>query len=97
MPAWVPAYPGSTPKGTFSSQTKGATQSAFGFMTSDPPAKVIAYYQDQLKSSGFMITGTFTSPNGGLVTAENGKRTLTVTVNASGSETSASLMAVEKE
>jgi hypothetical protein len=97
MPAWVPVYPGSTPKGTYSAQNNGGSQSAFGFMTTDPPAKVIAYYQDQLKSSGFTITGNFTSPAGGLVTGENGKRTLTITVNASGSETSASLIAVEKE
>lgn len=97
MPAWVPVYPGSTPKGTFSAQAKGASQSGFGFTTSDPPAKVMDYYKNQLTSSGFTISGTFSSPNGGLISAENGKRTLTVTVTASGNETSASLMAVEKE
>lgn len=97
MPAWVPVYPGSTPKGTFSAQSNGASQSAFGFKTNDAPAKVIDYYQNQLKSAGFTISGTFSSPTGGLVSAENGKRTLTVTVGASGNETSASLMAVEKE
>ncbi len=97
MPAWVPVYPGSTPKGTFSAQNNGASQSGFGFTTQDPPAKVIEYYQNQLTSSGFTISGTFTSAAGGLISAENGKRTLTVTVNASGNETAASLMAVEKQ
>jgi hypothetical protein len=97
MPAWVPVYPGSTPKGTFSAQGKGASQSAFGFTTADPGAKVIEYYQNQLKSSGFTVTQTFASAAGGLITAENGKRTLTVTVSGSGNETSASLIAVEKE
>jgi hypothetical protein len=58
---------------------------------------VIEYYQNQLKSSGFTISGTFSSPAGGLISAENGKRTLTITVSSSGNETSASLMAVEKE
>jgi hypothetical protein len=97
MPAWIPVYPGSTPKGTFSAQNKGASQNGFGFKTSDPPAKVIEYYQNQLTSSGFTISGTFSSPAGGLISAENGKRTLTITVSSSGNETSASLMAVEKE
>ncbi len=97
MPAWVPVYPGSTPRGTFSAQGKEGSQSAFGFKTGDAPAKVLEYYQNQLKSSGFTISGTFNSPTGGLISAENGKRTLTVTVGASGNETTGSLMAVEKE
>jgi hypothetical protein len=97
MPAWVPVYPGSTPKGTFSSQNKGASQSAFGFSTADPAAKVIEYYRNQLQSSGFTVTQTFATAAGGMITAESGKRTLTVTASASGSETSASLIAVEKE
>jgi hypothetical protein len=97
MPAWVPVYPGSTPKGTFSAQGKGASQSAFGFTTADPAAKVIEYYQDQLKAGGFTVTQTFASAAGGLITAENGKRSLTVTVSGSGNETSATLLAAEKQ
>jgi hypothetical protein len=97
LPAWVPVYPGSTPKGTFSASNKDGTQSAFGFKTNDAPAKVMEYYQNQLKSSGFNVTQTFSTATGGMMSAENGGRTLTVTVGASGKETSASLMTIEKQ
>ena len=48
--AWMPVYPGSSPTGTFSSQTKDGSQSTFAFKTHDAPPKVMTYYQDQLKS-----------------------------------------------
>ena len=97
LPAWVPVYPGATAKGTFSSQANGSTQSAFGFTTPDPAAKVIEYYQDHLKSSGFTVTQTFTSATGGLLTGVNGNRTVTVTVSSTGNETSATLLVAEKQ
>ena len=69
MPAWVPVYPGSTPQGTFSASNvsgsnpsgsnQGTKQSVFGFKTTDAPSKVMEYYQNQLKSSGFNVTQTF--------------------------------------
>jgi hypothetical protein len=96
MPTWVPVYPGSTPKGTFSATTKGEMQSAYEFKTPDSPGKVIDYYQNQLKSSGFKVMQTFSSPSAGLMTAENGSRSLTLTLSAPDKETMASLMAVEK-
>ena len=74
MPAWVPVYPGSTPKGTFSAQNKGASQSGFSFKTTDAAAKVIGYYEDQLKSSGFTIAQTFSSAAGGPDKAHPGTR-----------------------
>ena len=54
MPAWIPTYPGSSPKGTFSSQSKDGNQSTFAFKTNDSPAKVMsAKGQATLKAAGF--------------------------------------------
>jgi hypothetical protein len=99
MPGWVPAYPGSSPQGTFSSQTKDGSQSSFTFKTSDAPAKVMTYYQDQLKSGGFAINMATTTPQGGMVMAEDSGKTHTVmmTVGSSADGTSVSVTAVEKK
>jgi hypothetical protein len=98
MPAWLPTYPGSSPKGTFSSQTKDGNQSTFVFKTNDAPATVMTYYQDQLKSGGFNITMTTNTPQGGMVMAEDGGKTRTVAVTvSSGDGTDVSVTSIEKK
>jgi uncharacterized protein YmfQ (DUF2313 family) len=99
MPAWVPVYPGSSPQGTFSSQTKEGDQRTFAFKTKDAPAKVMSYYQDQLKSAGFSITLTTSGEQGGMVMAEDGgkTRTLMLTTSGSGDGTDVSVTAIDKK
>ena len=99
MPAWVPVYPGSSPQGTFAAQTKDGNQSTFAFKTKDAPAKVMSYYQDQLKSGGFTINMTTNTPQGGLVMAEDGGKTRSVmlTVSGSGDGTDVSVTSIEKK
>jgi len=97
-PAWVPVYPGSSPQGTMATQSKDGSSNTFTFKTSDAPAKVLAYYQDQLKSAGFKINLVTNTDQGGIVQAENSEkqRTVMVTVGASGEGTEANVIAVEK-
>jgi hypothetical protein len=99
MPGWVPVYPGSSPQGTFSSQNKEGNQSTYAFKTKDAPAKVMSYYQDQLKAGGFTINMTTNTPEGGMVMAEDGgkTRTLMLTVSGSTDGTDVSLTSVEKK
>ncbi len=100
MPAWIPIYPGSSPKGTFSSQTKDGNQSTFAFKTSDAPAKVTSYYQDQFKSGGFNITMTTNTPQGGMLMAEDGGKTRSVILTVgvgSGDGTDVSVTSIEKK
>ena len=87
MPAWIPVYPGSSPQGTFSSQSEGRQPEApcSLFKTPDAPAKVISYYQDQLKAGGFTINMTTNTPQGGLVMAEDGGKTRSVMLTVSSS------------
>jgi len=99
IPAWIPTYPGSSPQGTFSSQTKDGGQSTFAFKTKDAPSAVMSYYQDQLKSGGFTITMTTNTPQGGLVMAQDGGKTRSVmlTVSTSGEGTDVSVTSIEKK
>jgi hypothetical protein len=99
MPGWMPVYPGSSPTGTFSSQTKEGSQSTFTFKTRDAAAKVMSYYQDQLKSGGFSINMATNTPQGGMLMAEDsGKtRSLMITASTSGDGTDVSLTAIEKK
>ena len=98
-PAWVPVYPGSSPQGTFSSQTPEGDQHGFSFKTSDAATKVISYYQDQLKSAGFTVNLATTGDQGGMVSAEDSgkKRNIVVTVGTSGEGTQVGVMALEKK
>jgi len=97
-PAWVPVYPGSSPQGTFSSQTAEGNQQSFTFKTSDAPAKVLAYYQGQLKSSGFNVNMATGGDQGGMVQAEDAtkKRTIVVTIGPDSGGAVANVMTVEK-
>lgn len=102
-PAWVPVYPGSSPEGTFAAQTGEGSTSSFTFKTQDPSSKVLAYYQDALKSGGFTMTNTLNSSDssgtGGMITAEDAgkKRTIVVTLGTSSGSTQVSVMATEKK
>lgn len=98
LPAWVPAYPGSSPSGTFSASNKEGKQGGYGFKTPDAPAKILSFYQDQLKAAGFTLDVNTTTPQGGMLVADDkaGNHTLTVTVTADGSGSSVALLAMNK-
>lgn len=100
MPAWVPTYPGATPnEGGGMVNTSGAeTTGAFGFVTADPPNKVVASYAELLPKSGLVVQSKAEMGAGGLVVAasEDGKRQVTVTIGSQDGKTQIALMFVEK-
>jgi len=83
-----PGLSRSSPEGNYSADTPQGSQSTFTFKTKDAPSKVMSYYQDQLKSTGFTMNQMVTGDQGGMVTAEDSdkKRSLVVTVGSSGDE-----------
>lgn len=101
LPAWLPSYPGSKPEGTFSMSGSDAANRSEGgaahFKTSDAGAKVLTFYQQNLKSAGFKITSTFSGDSGesrgGILTAEDtaNRRTVMVTVSSASEGTDVSL------
>jgi hypothetical protein len=98
-PAWVPVYPGSSPQGTMSSQTNDGKQNTFSFKTKDSASKVLAYYQDQLKSADFAIGLMSSSDGAGMLQAEDKskQRTIVVTAGTSSDGTEGSVTTVEKQ
>jgi hypothetical protein len=97
-PSWVPLYPGTTPQGNLSAETNGEKQNNFSFTTKDPIAKVVEYYQAQLKAGGFKVNVISSSDDGGMVQAgdEANKRTVMLTVGSSNGETTGAVMSLEK-
>jgi hypothetical protein len=84
-PAWVPQYPGSSPQNTFSATNAGEQTGSYTFTTADPAEKVISYYGDALKSSGFAVSNLTTNSDGktgGMVSGEDktNKRTVVVSI-----------------
>ena len=98
-PAWAPVYPGASTQGTFSTQSNEGSQNTFTFKTQDSVEKVLSYYQDQLKSSGFNVNQVSTSNTGGMVQADDQSkgRTIVVAVGSSSEGTTGSVTAVEKK
>lgn len=94
LPDWVPAYPGSAPQGAFSASGKEGAGGIAHFTTSDPPSKVLSFYQEALKDAGYDVTMMSSSEaSGGIVSAENksARNTILVTANAGDDGTAVSL------
>jgi hypothetical protein len=98
-PAWVPAYPGSSPQNTMSSTTADGSQNTFTFKSTDPASKILSFYSDQLKAAGFTINMTTNTDQGGLVQAsdEGKKRTVNVIVGTSADGSETAVTAIEKK
>jgi hypothetical protein len=91
LPAWVPQYPGSTPKSTYSITGSSADGNGgnFTFTTSDSASKVLDFYGDKIKDAGMKVTSTTTTPDGGMVsgTDDSGEHTLIAIVGNSSGQT----------
>lgn len=87
LPDWLPAYPGSTPKGVFSTQGPNGSGGTYGFTTSDSVDQVARYYEDALRKAGMKVTTSNMQQNGStslsMVSGEDNatKRKALVTVN----------------
>ncbi len=97
LPSWVPSYPGSKPEGTFSASGSGSEGGMAHFRTSDASSKVIAFYEENLKSAGFKITSSFSGDSGdsrgGMMSAEHAAdgHSLAVTISTGNEGTDVAL------
>ncbi len=89
-------YPGSTPQVNLSADTNGEKQNNFTFTTKEPVAKVVEYYQAQLKAGGLKVNVVSTSDDGGMVQGGDDKRSVIVTIGSSNGETTGAVMSIEK-
>lgn len=62
LPDWVPAYPGSEPRGQFAMTTEDGRSATFQFTTSDAAADVVSFYKKALEDEGMeAVANTMTS------------------------------------
>jgi hypothetical protein len=101
LPSWVPQYPGSEAKATYSVTGNGSDGSGgnFTFTTSDAGPKVIEWYQDKVKDSGMQVKTTTTTPNGSMLAAgdEGDKRSIVLVVGTDGGQTTVNVTYGEKK
>jgi hypothetical protein len=69
LPDWVPLLPGTSPEGTFSTETGDARAQAFHFETDKKLDEVLDYYQAELERAGLSINSRTTTSEGGLLVA----------------------------
>jgi len=95
VPAWVPAYPGSSTQGKFSSSTDGQEAGQYTLKTSDSVDKVSGYYQETLKKDGYKIESMVAGGAGAFITArtDDAKRTVVVTIGSSSADGTSVLVA----
>lgn len=101
-PDWVPVYPGSSPKNTYSLSDAKEQNGSYVFTTTDSVEKVMSYYSDQLKAGGLKTSSTSSTTDGkvsGMVSGEDSdhKRTLLVTAHAESDGTNVSVVFTSKK
>ena len=98
LPAWIPAYPNSKPASVFSMNGKDGSSASVQFQTRDDPKDVIAFYERELKQSGFRINATLSGAGSGMVSGDDrgNKRTVLVTVGNGNQGTTVSLTYSQK-
>jgi len=71
VPAWVPVYPGTTPKPSVCSQTSEGFEARYEFVTADAASKVIAYYRQELTRRGFRVNVQSDRSDRGFIRSEH--------------------------
>jgi tRNA uridine 5-carbamoylmethylation protein Kti12 len=102
LPSWLPAYPGATVQGALDTTNNEGRSATFTVTTKDDPAKVLDYYESQLKGAGLKAEKTTTTTNdqtGGTVSgkSDDGKREASVIVSSGTEGTQALVSFTEKK
>jgi archaellum component FlaF (FlaF/FlaG flagellin family) len=97
-PAWVPAYPGAKPQGTFSKTSERGATGAFSFQTADAVAKVMSRFEADLQGGGFQVQKTLSGESTGVIAAKHGDgREVNLTATRSGDSTVVTVQYEEKK
>lgn len=101
LPEWLPRYTGATPKedGGLFNTTPTEISGVMGFSTSDPAAKAIDGYADQLKAAGLQVKTRMVFGEGGMIAAGSAdeKRNVSVTFATEDGKTSILVTFTEKK
>jgi len=96
-PSWLPAYPGVTPKGAFSTNTADARAGAFSFRTSSSLSQVGDFYAREIQKIPLKINVRTTTPEGFVLAAaeDDGSRAVNVVASRDGNETQVTVQFTE--
>lgn len=86
LPDWVPVLPGTSPQGTFSTETGEARAQAFHFETDQKLDEVLNYYQSELERAGLTVHSRTTTSEGGLLVAGSADDRRSLNIIASNKE-----------
>lgn len=98
LPAWLPAYAGVTPQGSFTAQSQTSDTASFHFTTRDSPDQVFQFYEAALKKAGLKVS-TFKQDKGGIVSGQDQgeQRTAIVTIATDSSGTQVNVTVKSKK
>ncbi len=99
LPDWVPIYPGTTPEGSYSTDTAEGRGGAYTAQTDDSLDEVLRFFSDKLEAEGLESLHKTTTREGAiLMTATpDESRTCTVTVTAEGGRVGIAVNFTEKK
>jgi len=92
LPSWVPVYPGSESRSTFSIRGTGDNGEGgnFTFTTPDDPDRVKSFYADKIRDLDMKVSVDTSTPDGGMIVAAEeggGQRSLSIVVAGHSRET----------
>jgi len=91
IPAWLPAYPGARPDGTYSARTPDGDTGGYSFETGDSADEVASFFRRELEDAGFSIDSSGKQSAGSTMianlTASSGGKKVTVAVTQEGGST----------
>lgn len=83
FPASIPIYPGAQPAQGKGAELQGSALSGLQLLSNDPPTKIYAFYEDELKNNGWDITESSNDNLASSITATNGNLKTALFIQAS--------------
>ncbi|HLE19500.1 MAG TPA: hypothetical protein VJB88_00125 [Vicinamibacteria bacterium] len=83
FPDWLPVYPGTSPQGTFFTESPEADMGAYVVQTADDLETVFDYYATELEKAGLAVVQRTTTPSGIVLIANSPESVRTVSVTGS--------------
>jgi hypothetical protein len=90
LPDWLPAYPGSSPQGTFAMQGANESNASVTFTTKDPVDKISKFYDETLRKAGLTTTVNLMQQDGktsgAMIAAESVDKKRSAVINIAAAE-----------
>ena len=79
VPSWIPVYPGAQVEGKYHQQNPDGEAGAFGYSTKTASKDMVEFYRRGLEAAGLKVAAQVGDSTGGVISAEDGTKSRTVT------------------